>query len=112
MTANSIRFVNPPSAPELYSDYVIATYEEGNVSLRFYRRRPVLAGRYEIADDGRIQGLNEDYPHFEGVLQATLTLPLQAAYHLYGSLDYIGIKPLVEKSKERFAAEGLDKNEN
>jgi hypothetical protein len=94
MTCADIRFINSPNVPELFSDYVILALEAGNVSIRFYRRRPVLKPSYEIADNGRVIGLEEECQEFEGVLQATLTLPNHAAYHLIESLDYLGVKAI------------------
>jgi hypothetical protein len=95
MTPMDVRFINPPNTPELYADYVIARLDAGNVYLRFYRRRPMLRPVYRVAEDGRVVGFEDERQEFEGILQASLTLPLYAAYHLLESLDSLGVKSII-----------------
>ncbi len=111
MTTSDIRFINSPNVPELYSDYVIVAEEGENLTLKFYRQRPVLNDKYEIDDNGHVVGLDTGNQKFEGVLQASIVLPFHAAYYLLSSLEDSGVRAMF-LSRSRFAMAEAQKDEN
>lgn len=91
MATAKIKFSNPASVNELYADYIMVTDEGDNVCIKFYRQRPLMEGKYEMAEHGRI--VSDDLPQeYEGVLQSSLVLPLHAAYYLLTALEDLGVK--------------------
>ena len=95
MTVSDIKFINPPSVPELYADYVMVSREGDNFAFKFYRQRPVLKeDGYEVSSTGQVIGLETERPEFQGVLQASIVLPFYAAHDLLSSLEYSELKSL------------------
>ena len=98
--AASIQLFNPPNIPELCADFVVVGYDGGNISVKFYKRRPKLEKEYEIGDLGQVVGPGTELQEFEGALQAALNITPLAAYHLLDGLDRLGVKNIFEAETE------------